>query len=263
MDTNKRWRDLVSANVSVTVTASDALGKGFLSSDEAEAWILADNFVSDNYDDLLEENSGRSAAIIFNLESSEYDTYVGNTDAEAMEVARQFGSAPYVLISDESVPEMGEVGGFIGEIVPIEEATGTEVIGNRPFVNGTIDFGNGATKKKYLIDTGAGVSCINEDNFAKLVKKGAKPKPAGNKKVKTAGGEKNVKVYKGKMTFKRQKVDGKGVEEVSCDRDFYVIPSSNILGMDQLEKTETTLFYDPAGKKIELKGRSKPKHKKK
>ena len=41
---------------------------------------------------------------------------------------------------------------------------------------------------------------------------GGKRKPAGSKKIKTAGGVKEVKFYKGKMTFSRDKADGKGTE---------------------------------------------------
>jgi len=62
------------------------------------------------------------------------------------------------------------------------------------------------------------------------------------------------------MSFTRDKSDGSGVEKVDCDIPVAVI-TSDILGMDQLKKTGTTLGFDPSSGDVTLKGRPKPKPK--
>lgn len=290
---NVEWLKLVSIDVPVSIAARDAADKGLLSADEAEGWILADDFAEANFDMLLEDNPGKSVAVTFDAETESFGTYVGDDDGEAIETVRQFSTSPWVLVSNtpfhgdlaDDLPEetlelVDGVEGELGELAELEDAelpaavqgaletleilfAGTDatvMIGNRPYTVGIFDGGKKPVIKTYLIDTGASVSAISEANFKKIMAAGNKLKPAGSKKLKTAGGVKEVKFYKGKMRFLRDKADGKGAELVDCDIPVAVV-TSNILGMDQLKKTGTTISFDPSSGNVELKARPKPKPK--
>ena len=91
---NSKWKALVSPEVSVSETAQDAGDKGLLSADEADAWIAADEWADDNFDDLRLTFPGKSVAVAYDAEQNEIATYVGDTDPAAIEIARQFANAP-------------------------------------------------------------------------------------------------------------------------------------------------------------------------
>jgi hypothetical protein len=91
--------------------------------------------------------------------------------------------------------------------------------------------------------------------FERLQKKGATPKQEGEVEIKTADGVKKYPKYSGiPMSFVRKDKDGKP-EMAKCDVPL-IVTSSDLLGLDQLKKTETKLIIDPAGGTVELVARA-------
>ncbi len=125
--------------------------------------------------------------------------------------------------------------------------------GNRPFTDGRLkgkdkDGKDKTVNKKLLIDTGAAISAIDASNA-----KNFKYKVEGGS-AKGAGGSSLQIGSCITMKFNRQKADKSGEEEVECHRRFALYKGSfSILGMDQLEETETDLFVSPKKKTGELR----------
>lgn len=94
----------------------------------------------------------------------------------------------------------------------------------------------------FLIDTGAQISAINEDN-ARLFQK-SRVMGAG---ASGAGGE-GPTIYRCvTMQFKRAKQNGQGEETVRCHLPWAVVRRPYcILGMDQLKATRTDIYVSAA-----------------
>lgn len=103
--------------------------------------------------------------------------------------------------------------------------------------------------KRFLIDTGAQISAIDEDN-ARLFKKIRLSAAV----AQGAGGE-DLDIYECvTMQFPRTTADGSGEEEVTCHLPFAVVRRAYcILGVDQLGATKTDFTFSSAKGTGELK----------
>jgi hypothetical protein len=103
--------------------------------------------------------------------------------------------------------------------------------------------------KRFLIDSGAQISAIDENN-ARLFKK-TRLTGAG---ASGAGGE-GLGVYACvTMQFSRTTADGSGEEEVTCHLPFAVVRRAYcILGVDQLDATKTDFTFSSAKGRGELR----------
>jgi len=107
------------------------------------------------------------------------------------------------------------------------------------------------TEKRFLVDTGAQLSAIDEENFKKF--KAEDMKGAG--KGEAAGGE-ALSVYRCvTMRFKRNnKADPPVEEEKDCHMLFFVVKRKySILGNDQLKSTGTDFAVSARKGTAELK----------
>jgi hypothetical protein len=279
---DKKVRTLTDFSIPIAETARDAASKGLLSPDAAERWILADEFVQQHRADLVKTHPGKAIAVTVDEgQSSGFATYLADSDGEAVAQAVQFSSeSPFVLIPIGKIPIAVGIANLDGEVqIPIlvlpvtqddakklVETDGKTYLGTSgsPYTTGAFVTADGKAleKKNYLIDTGASLSAISEENLDKMTKAGAKLEPAGDIDAQTGTGKAKIKMVKGgAMSFKRTTENGEGTEAVVCDLPVMVIPRVNILGVDQLKKTGTMLNFDPAGDAAELKARPKPKKK--
>jgi hypothetical protein len=103
--------------------------------------------------------------------------------------------------------------------------------------------------KQFLIDSGARISAIDEDN-ARLFRKSRLSMVVAS----GVGGE-GLDVYECvTMQFSRTTADGSGEEEVTCHLPFAVVRRPYcILGVDQLSATKTDFTFSPAKSVGELK----------
>lgn len=93
-------------------------------------------------------------------------------------------------------------------------------------------------QKNWLVDTGAKLSCINEDNALNFTLHRIEAATAHG-----AGGE-ALPVYDGlTMVFQRVGLNGRP-ENVSCNLAVAISKSSNILGMDQLASQHCAVDWD-------------------
>lgn len=276
-------RKLTDFSVPIAETARDAASKGFLTPNAAERWILADEYVQQHRADLMRAHPGKAIAVAVDEgQSSGFATYVADSDGEAVAQAVQFSpDSPFVLIPIGELPIEDNIAlSTRGEeevqlpilVLPVTQDDAKNLVdkdgktylnkSGNPFTTGAFvtNDGKDLEKKEYLIDTGASLSAISEENLEKMTKAGAKLEPAGDVDAQTGTGKVKIKMVKGgTMVFKRTTEDGKATESVTCDLTVMVIPKINILGVDQLKKTGTKLDFDPAGGTAELKARPKPK----
>lgn len=275
-------RKLTDFSVPLAETARDAASKGLLSPDAAERWILADAYVQRHRADLTRVHPGKAIAVAMDEgQASGFATYAADADGEAVAQAVQFSpDSPFVLIPVGQIPIDSNVAVQDEEeepqlpllVLPVTQDDARKLVDSdgktylgrsgNPFTTGAFVTGDGKAleKKEYLIDTGASLSAISEENLEKMTKAGAKLEPAGDIDAQTGKGKARIKMVKGgAMVFKRTTEDGKGTESVTCDLAVMVIPKIDILGVDQLKKTGTKLDFDPASGTAELKARPTPK----
>jgi hypothetical protein len=279
---DKKVRTLTDFSIPIAETARDAASKGLLSPDAAEKWILADEFVQQHRAALIKTHPGKAIAVaVDDGQPSGFATYLANSDGEAVALAVQLSAqSPFVLIPIGKMPISADIANVGAEaqlpilVLPVTqddakklvETDGKTYLGlsGNPYTTGAFVTADGKAleKKEYLIDTGASLSAISEENLEKMIKAGAKLEPAGDIDAQTGTGKAKIKMVKGgAMSFKRTTEGGDATESVVCDLPVMVIPKINILGVDQLKKTGTTLAFDPAGGTAELKARPKPKKK--
>lgn len=277
----KGIRKLTDFSVPIAETARDAASKGLLTPNAAERWILADENVQQHRADLMRVHPGKAIAVAMDeSQPSGFATYVADSDGEAVAQAVQFSpESPFVLIPIGELPIEDNTALLDQEevqlpilVLPVTQDDAKALVdkdgktylnkSGNPFATGAFitNDGKALEKKEYLIDTGASLSAISEDNLEKMTKAGAKLEPAGDVDAQTGAGKAKIKMVKGgTMVFRRTTEDGKATESVTCDLTVMVIPKINILGVDQLKKTGTKLDFDPAGGTAELKARRKPK----
>ena len=96
--------------------------------------------------------------------------------------------------------------------------------------------------KHFLIDSGAQISAIDEDNALKFNKHRLAAAGASG-----AGGE-GLSIYEGiTMQFTRISAEGSSEEHVSCHLPFAIVRRVYcILGVDQLSATGTNFTFSPA-----------------